>query len=118
MAAGEKSPIVLINIGCIYSMVGEINRAKKILDDLIELSTQRYVDAWGIASLAGELRLDDLAFEWLNKGYNDRSPNMFMVPLDVSLAHLHSDPRFIELIRKMGLDFYYKEFKQSNTFPR
>jgi len=118
MAAGEKSPIVLMNLGCIYAMVDQKDKAQKILDDLIELSKQRYVDAWGIASLAGELRLDDLAFEWLNKGYNDRSPNMFMVPLDTSLAHLRSDPRFIELMRKMGLDYYYKEFKSSKTSPR
>ena len=107
----EKSPIVLMNMGCVYAMVGEKNKARKILEDLIELSKRTYVDAWGIASLAGELRLDDLAFEWLNKGYNDRSPNMSYVPLDTSLAHLHKDPRFIELMRKMGLDFYYKEFK-------
>lgn len=78
---------------------------------MIEISKRTYVDAWGIASLAGQLKLDDLAFEWLNKGYNDRSPNMSYVPIDTSLAHLHSDPRFTDLMRKMGLDYYYKEFK-------
>jgi len=118
IASGEPSLIVLMNLGCVYEMVGDKNAAKKILDDIIELSKQTYVDAWGIASLAGQLKLDDLAFEWLNKGYNDRSPNMSYVPLDTSLVHLHSDPRFIELMRKMGLDFYFKEFKPSNTSPR
>jgi serine/threonine-protein kinase len=45
----------------------------------------------------------DQAIEWLQKAYEERSS--FLVSINVSPAYdsLRSDPRFKELLKKMGL---------------
>ncbi len=47
---------------------------------------------------------NDQAFEWLAKGYDDRPSTAMRVKVEPRLEPLHSDPRFVEFVRKMGLD--------------
>src|SRR5262249_47498416 len=42
------------------------------------------------------------AFEWLEKCYADRAGLLF-VRFDPAFDSLHSDPRFTDLVRKVGL---------------
>jgi hypothetical protein len=45
----------------------------------------------------------DQAFEWLNKGYTDRPSTVIRMKIEPRFEPLHSDPRFAQLIRRMGL---------------
>jgi tetratricopeptide (TPR) repeat protein len=55
---------------------GKKSEALRILDKLIELSRQRYVDPYDFAVIYTGLGEIDKAFEWLNKGYEARAPQM------------------------------------------
>jgi hypothetical protein len=44
----------------------------------------------------------DHAFEWLNTGYQEHDINMIAIRTDFTLDSLRSDPRYAELVRKMG----------------
>ena len=44
-----------------------------------------------------------LAFEWLERAYTQRDPGIFWTKVDPLLRSLHTDPRWDEFLRKMGL---------------
>jgi TolB-like protein/DNA-binding winged helix-turn-helix (wHTH) protein/Tfp pilus assembly protein PilF len=54
-----------------------------------------------VYALAGD---KDNAFEWLNKAYTERDGDYItLVKVDPSLKNLHGDPRFVDLLRRLGL---------------
>jgi serine/threonine protein kinase/TolB-like protein len=44
----------------------------------------------------------DHAFEWLNAAYQEHSPWLIITPVDYTFDSLRSDPRYAELVRKVG----------------
>jgi tetratricopeptide (TPR) repeat protein len=45
----------------------------------------------------------DRAFEWLDKAYDERDYSLSLIKADPRMDPLHSDPRYAELMRRMGL---------------
>jgi len=43
------------------------------------------------------------AFRWLNTAYQERDFDLLNLKTDFLLDPLRSDPRFVELVRKIGL---------------
>ena len=62
-----------------------------------------YSSAFRVAGMYAELGDKDQAFQWLNTAYQERDFFLFGLKTDFSLDPLHSDPRFAELVRKVGL---------------
>jgi tetratricopeptide (TPR) repeat protein len=68
--------------------------------------TQRktgYRSAYELAQLYADLGDKDQAFQWLNTSYQERDPSLPGLRVDFLLDPLRSDPRFAELVRKVGL---------------
>jgi tetratricopeptide (TPR) repeat protein len=59
------------------------------------------VDFW-IAQLYAELGDKDHAFEWLNTAYQEHNLWIPTLRTDFTLIPLHSDPRYADLLRKIG----------------
>lgn len=87
----------------IYAVAGRRNEAIKILAELHEFSKRHYHDAFWTAVAYVGLGDRDKAFEWLNKAYEERSASMVFIKTEPALYPLRSDPRFIELYKKIGL---------------
>ena len=71
------------------------------------LLTQRkanaaYVSPIQVAQLYADLGEKDHAFEWLNTAYQEHDPSLEHFRTDFALDSLHSDPRYAELVRKIG----------------
>jgi TolB-like protein/tetratricopeptide (TPR) repeat protein len=62
-----------------------------------------YISPYGIAQLYADLGDKDHAFEWLNTAYQERDPSLVSLRTDFTLDSLRSDPRYTELVRKIGL---------------
>jgi hypothetical protein len=45
----------------------------------------------------------DQAFRWLDTAYQERDYSLLGLKTDYSLDPIRSDPRFAELVRKVGL---------------
>jgi len=99
----NDDPYVLAMLGHLFAMLGKRDQALKILRQLEEISRQRYVPTYGFAIIYAELNEKDQAFQWLEKGYQERSTHMIGVKYDPLLKNLRSDPRFAELARRVGV---------------
>jgi eukaryotic-like serine/threonine-protein kinase len=62
-----------------------------------------YWSAFDIAALYAGLGEKDEAFRWLNVAYDERDYQMESLKTDFRLDAVRSDPRFAELVRKVGL---------------
>jgi eukaryotic-like serine/threonine-protein kinase len=62
-----------------------------------------YFSAFEIATLYAELGDKEQAFRWLDTAYQERAPEMEGLKTDFTLDPLRSDPRFAELLQKVGL---------------
>lgn len=59
--------------------------------------------ACGIAELYADLGEKDQAFQWLNTAYQEHDQLLIGLKTDFALDSLRSDPRFAELVRKVGI---------------
>jgi tetratricopeptide (TPR) repeat protein len=62
-----------------------------------------YSSAYNIACLYSDLGEKNKAFKWLNIAYQERDIGVLRLKTDFLLDPLRSDPRFAELVRKVGL---------------
>jgi serine/threonine protein kinase/tetratricopeptide (TPR) repeat protein len=62
-----------------------------------------YWSAYDIATLYADLGNKDQAFRWLNTAYQEHDDGLVGLKTDFLLDPLRSDPRFAELVRKVGL---------------
>jgi serine/threonine protein kinase/tetratricopeptide (TPR) repeat protein len=62
-----------------------------------------YSSAYGIASMYAELGEKDQAFRWFDTAYQERDLSLLGLKTDFWLDPIRSDPRFAELVRKVGL---------------
>jgi TolB-like protein/Tfp pilus assembly protein PilF len=66
-------------------------------------TTTGYRQAYGVvASLAG-LGEKDEAFAWLEKAYQQREYELTLLRVSPEMDNLRSDPRFVDLLRRVGL---------------
>jgi TolB-like protein len=66
-------------------------------------SASAYVGAYGLARSYDEGAVPEKAILWLEKAYEERSPNLPYVGIYPVSEELRSDPRFVALVEKMGL---------------
>ncbi|HJZ66610.1 MAG TPA: protein kinase [Blastocatellia bacterium] len=99
----DDDPWVLALLGHAYAVSGKRDEALKALDQLKEASKQRYTAAYGFAVLYTGLGERDQAFQWLERSYQDRANDLINLKIDPLLDNLRSDPRFADLVRRVGL---------------
>jgi serine/threonine-protein kinase len=83
---------------------GKLAEGQAALDELLKLSTARFIPPSHIALAFNGLGETDKTLEWLEKGYEQRDPKMAFLKVDPKWNNLRSDPRFIELMRRMKFE--------------
>ena len=92
------------NLGHAYALSGKRAEAQKIIDQLKELSVHSYVAPYNFAVIYAGLGDNDQAFAWLDRAYADRSGFLaFYLKTGAHMDSLRSDPRFADLMRRVGL---------------
>jgi tetratricopeptide (TPR) repeat protein len=87
-----------------YTLLGDKNEARKLCDELNELSKQQYVSSFHTAAIYVALDEKDQAFKLLEKAYQERDGWLVTLKIDPRFDSIHSDRRFTELLKKMGLE--------------
>ena len=92
------------SLGHAYALSGKKSEAQSVLDHLKEKSTHGYIAPYNLAIIYAGLGEKDQAFAWLNRAFDERSYLLAVyLTTDSRLDNLHSDPRFVDLRRRVGL---------------
>ena len=67
------------------------------------MAIRRYEDPGRIGYRYAALGDKDQAFAWLEKAYADKSVALWSIKNDHAMDALRSDPRYIDLLKRMGL---------------
>jgi TolB-like protein/Flp pilus assembly protein TadD len=95
------SPTILANLARAYVACGKRGEAAKLLDDLKLRSNPSASHASEVAMIYAALGDADQAMNWLDKAYDERfNPSVLLRP---GFDPLRSNPRFPELLRRIGL---------------
>ena len=95
------SPTCVASLARAYAASGKRGEAVRLLNDLKKRSGPSYSDASEIAAIYASLGDSDQAMDWLEKAYEERfNPGVLLRP---GYDPLRSDPRFQDLLRRVGL---------------
>ncbi len=87
-----------------YIAIGKRAEAEKILHNFLVQSQKSYVSPYMIATIYAGLGDKEKAFSFLEKAYQERSPDVpYFLKADLRLDPLRSDPRFQDLLHRVGL---------------
>ena len=103
LAATNRAPSSLARLAEIYAQAGEPERARQVLKELIGMTGHRYVSPGAVAQVYSALKEKELAFEWLEKAYEERSNHIAYLAVDSVHDPLRTDNRFRDLLRRTGL---------------
>lgn len=91
-------------LGYAYARAGRREEAERILRELEEDSKTKYVSPYAIAVVYCGLSEKDQAIKWLERACEERAGGVLSIKVRPLWASLRSEPRFVKLVRKMGLD--------------
>jgi serine/threonine protein kinase/Tfp pilus assembly protein PilF len=102
LSQGDTDPIA--GLAHAYASVGQRANVEKILRDLLQRSKTKYVSPYMIATIYAGLGDKNKAFEFFEKAYQERSPDIpWFLKADLRIDNLRSDPRFQDLLHRVGL---------------
>jgi TolB-like protein/DNA-binding winged helix-turn-helix (wHTH) protein/Tfp pilus assembly protein PilF len=90
-------------LGYAYARANKRAAARKMLDELKERSKHRYVSWFYVAAIYAGLDEKDQAFACLEKAYAQREQGFVVMNREPMFDPLRSDPRFADLLRRIGL---------------
>jgi hypothetical protein len=91
------------SLGYVYGLAGERGKAKQILHESEALMKQRYVPSSALVFIYLGLGEHDKVFEWLDRAYNERDALMPWLKVMPEFDPVRSDPRFHDLLCRLGL---------------
>ena len=98
-----------------YARLGKKEEAQKVLDQLIRIANTSYFPGDQIAAVYVALDNNDEALRWLNRAADEHSGPIHRIGFDPEFRPLHSDPRFADLLRRIGLDPSKFQARQSHS---
>jgi tetratricopeptide (TPR) repeat protein len=90
-------------LGYALAKSGKEAEARSVLEGLLKSSAERYVSAYNIALVYNGLGEHGEALAWLERAYAQRLPKMVFLKVEPKWNNLRSDPRFQDLLRRVGL---------------
>ncbi len=96
-------PLFLGGYGHACAVRGEREEALKIVTELRDTSVGKYVSSFAVAAVYAGFGDKELTLDWLEKAYEERGTWMIFLNVHPYFDFLRAEPRFQNLLRKMGL---------------
>lgn len=103
VSLSENSTRAVAVLGWAYGVAGKRDQARAIIDELQIRMQESYVPPYGLAIICTALGEKDEALKWLEKGYEMKDEYLTRLGIAVELNSLRSDPRFRDLLERVGL---------------
>ncbi|MEE9501767.1 MAG: hypothetical protein V3V48_06800, partial [Candidatus Aminicenantaceae bacterium] len=101
---GPRAVAYVGNMGYLSAVAGKKEKAYELLAELEERSKKGYVSSFWTALIYLGLGEIDKTFEWFEKAYEERDGNMIYFTVPQLFDPIRSDPRYKQLLLKMGHD--------------
>lgn len=101
IALSGGNSVYVAALGHAFALGGNKAEAIRLRKQLEEKTT--YVSPYWMATLQAGLGERDLAFLSLEKAYQERSGGLVWFGTDPRMDSLRADPRFVDLLRRIGL---------------
>jgi serine/threonine-protein kinase len=87
----------------VYAVLGKREEAERDLNTLLQNAREHYVTPLSIAMIYVALGNKDKAFQWLDEGEKVHDLNLYRIKYDFRSQPIRSDPRFSNLINRLGV---------------
>ena len=96
-------PVMIAGLAYAYAVAGKRVQAQKALNHLRKLSKKQHIGPTLLVQIYIGLGETDQAFKCLEEIYAGRYPLMLYLKVDPAFDSVRSDPRFADLLRRVGL---------------
>jgi tetratricopeptide (TPR) repeat protein len=100
----NPTPHILGWLGYAYAVAGERAKARATIVELNKMSSHQFVSPFSTAIVYVGLGDKERALDGLEKAYEARSQWMVLLKVAHAFDPIRSDPRYIALLKKVGLD--------------
>ena len=100
--SGRSSESIAYLAYC-YAKIGKRDKAFELLKENQARYNAGTGAAYNVARIYEGLGDREKVFEWLDRDYRDHSPWMVRLRAEIGWEDLRSDPRFLDLIKKVGV---------------
>jgi Tfp pilus assembly protein PilF len=99
----ERDSDAIAGLAHASATAGKRAEAQKILAELLQQSKVSYTSPYMIATIYSGLGQRDKAFEFLERAYQEKSPDLaYFLRADLRIDPLRADTRFPDLLRRMN----------------
>jgi DNA-binding winged helix-turn-helix (wHTH) protein/TolB-like protein/Flp pilus assembly protein TadD len=100
----DDDPWVIVGLGYIHAAEGRRGAAEQALNELDEVARRRSVSPHAFAVMQVALGNAEAALTRLEESYDRRVVQLNWLKIDPRFRPLHSEPRFADLLRRLGLE--------------
>ncbi len=97
------SASTLLGTAILYAEVGRRQEAARLLTQILSAAPSQYFPPFALAQVYVGLGDVDRTFECLQRAYDERSNGMVYLNVDPMFAAVRGDPRYQDLLRRVGL---------------
>ena len=83
---------------------GKLSKARVVLDELLKLSSETYVPPYNIALAYNAVGEREKALDYLERGFAESDMRMVFLKVEPQWDSLRSEPRFVDLIKRMRIE--------------
>ncbi len=98
----REDPAYYSDLGWLYARMGKKSETQTALAKLQEMSKRRYISSYYVAKVYAGLGDRERVFEFLEKAYQSHSDRLLDLQTDPVFDEFRSDPRFSNLMRRLG----------------
>jgi tetratricopeptide (TPR) repeat protein len=96
-------PLMDAALGLAYAVSGKKGLTAKLAEQFKAAAKKRYIPPTYFGMLFAGLGDKDKALEWLERAFEERADGLTWLNVEPMLDELRPDPRFQDLIRRIGL---------------
>jgi TolB-like protein/DNA-binding winged helix-turn-helix (wHTH) protein/Flp pilus assembly protein TadD len=100
----DRNPMVMGVLVRAYAHAGRRSEALHLVDELKRRQQKSYVTAAPFVNAYLGLGDNEQALAWLERAYEEQSNMLQLIKVHPYLDPLRSDPRFVDLVHRVGLD--------------
>ncbi len=101
--SSNRASVALCDLGYGYGITGKRTEANAIVKELEEKYAKKESTGQYVAGVYAGLGETDKAFEWLEKAFQSRNGDLKNIRWAIPYEPLRDDPRFKEMLKRMGL---------------